>query len=50
MTHIDKTTLVLSTSMCTGELLHIMITICEPAGVTVLIKVSEWGQSILLYS
>lgn len=42
MTHIDKTKLVLSTSMRTGELLDIMIALCEPAGVTVLINILEW--------
>lgn len=50
MTHTDKTTLVLSTIMCTGQLLDTTIGICEPAGVTVLINVLEWGQYILLYS
>jgi len=39
-----------STSVCTGELLDITIAICEPAGVTVLIKILETGPHILIYS
>lgn len=50
MTHVGKTILVLSINRRTGELLDITTAICEPAGVTALIKVLEWGQHILLFS